>query len=178
MNNNWKMDTDSDLEKKLKQLSPVNCSVRLEERVGKSLDREVSIFEKGKWCYVASVLSFAAGAVLGFFMVQNVGFDEMDGLGHEVTTVTSSKTVGNDFEDATFATVLADEQSDFIPMRATGYLYEIKDEGVVFLDGVNPAREIYLNYLEVVEWRDHESNMTVRMTSPKQELRVVPINTF
>ncbi|MBI3877303.1 MAG: hypothetical protein HY300_15325 [Verrucomicrobia bacterium] len=60
------------------------------------------------------------------------------------------------------------------PVRASNVLYDMKDEGVVYLDDRTPARQTRYRYLDTYTWKNPKNNASLKWTMPRDEVRVQP----
>lgn len=64
--------------------------------------------------------------------------------------------------------------STYRPVRASNVLYDLKDEGVVYLDDRTPARQMRYRYLDTYTWKNPKNNASVKWSMPRDEVRVMP----
>ena len=60
------------------------------------------------------------------------------------------------------------------PVAATNVLYDLKDEGTVYLDGDTPARRLRYRYLDTYTWKNPRNNASLKWSVPRDEIRVLP----
>jgi hypothetical protein len=73
----------------------------------------------------------------------------------------------------------ADSPARFKPVSATNTLISALDEGVVFLEDGQPARKVRYEFLDTVDLRStDDSRATIAVTTPREEIRLVPVQTY
>jgi hypothetical protein len=60
------------------------------------------------------------------------------------------------------------------PVMAINVLYDMKDEGLVRLDGDIPARRLRYRYLDTYTWKSPRGNASLKWSVPRDEIRVLP----
>jgi hypothetical protein len=65
-----------------------------------------------------------------------------------------------------------------MPTQSVGYLVDARDEGVVFLGDGIPARQVRYQFIDTFELRAKAGGGSVRVSYPRDEIRVVPISTY
>ena len=60
------------------------------------------------------------------------------------------------------------------PVEATNVLYDLKDEGRVYVDGDTPARRLRYRYLDTYTWKNPRTNASLKWSVPRDEIRVLP----
>lgn len=65
-------------------------------------------------------------------------------------------------------------RDEFRPVAATNVLYELKDEGLVEVDGGVPARQVRARYLDTYTWKNPRGNSSLKWSVPRDEVRVLP----
>lgn len=67
----------------------------------------------------------------------------------------------------------------FTPVATTNTLVGALDEGVVFLEDGRPARKVRYEFLDTVDLRStDDSRATIVVTTPREEIRLVPVPTL
>lgn len=62
----------------------------------------------------------------------------------------------------------------FRPVAATNVLYDLKDEGLVNVEGGTPARQVRARYLDTYTWTNPRRNSSLKWSVPRDEIRVIP----
>lgn len=62
------------------------------------------------------------------------------------------------------------------PVKAANLLYDLKDEGPVFLEDSTPARRVRARYVDTYTWRNPATNASLKWSVPREEVRVMPTN--
>ena len=60
------------------------------------------------------------------------------------------------------------------PVAAANVLYDLKDEGTVYVDGTTPARRLRYRYLDTYTWKNPRNNASLKWSVPRDEIRVLP----
>ena len=60
------------------------------------------------------------------------------------------------------------------PVAAANVLYEVKDEGIVEIDGAPSARQVRARYVDTYTWKNPRKNASLKWTVPRDEIRVLP----
>ncbi|HYP16716.1 MAG TPA: hypothetical protein VEQ65_05850 [Opitutus sp.] len=63
----------------------------------------------------------------------------------------------------------------FRPIAAETLLLAAVDEGLVTLTDGTPARRVRESSLDVITWKNTQTNASLRWTVPREEVRVVPV---
>ena len=62
----------------------------------------------------------------------------------------------------------------FRPVKAANVLYDVRDEGVVFLEDNTPARQVRARYVDTYTWRNPATNASLKWSVPRDEVRMLP----
>ena len=65
-------------------------------------------------------------------------------------------------------------RDSYQPVTATNVLYDLKDEGQVYVDGTTPARRLRYRYLDTYTWKNPRNNASLKWSMPRDEIRVLP----
>jgi hypothetical protein len=65
-------------------------------------------------------------------------------------------------------------RDEFRPVAATNVLYDMKDEGLVNIDGDTPARRLRYRYMDTYTWKNPRNNSSLKWSVPRDEIRVLP----
>jgi len=66
------------------------------------------------------------------------------------------------------------ERDQFRPVAATNVLYDLKDEGLVNVDGDTPVRRLRYRYMDTYTWKNPRNNSSLKWSVPRDEIRVLP----
>lgn len=70
--------------------------------------------------------------------------------------------------------VRAPTTDGYQPVAAANVLYDLKDEGTVYVDGVTPARRVRYRYMDTYTWKNPRNNASLKWSVPRDEIRVIP----
>jgi hypothetical protein len=79
------------------------------------------------------------------------------------------------------ANVLNADSSDdlrMVPVDSSGILLVALDEGIVYLESGQPVRKLRLQYVDTVRLRDTAATAAIEITTPREEVRLLPIDTL
>jgi hypothetical protein len=112
----------------------------------------------------------AAGLAAAFAVMAGVTFVALKP--RPVTPPTNQVAVANPAPvNPVVAPVVRDE---FRPVAATNVLYDLKDEGLVNVEGGAPARQVRARYLDTYTWTNPRNNSSLKWSVPRDEVRVLP----
>jgi hypothetical protein len=60
------------------------------------------------------------------------------------------------------------------PAVAASVLYDLKDDGEVYLSGDTPVRRLRYRYVDTYTWRNPATNASLKWSVPREEIRVLP----
>lgn len=60
------------------------------------------------------------------------------------------------------------------PVAAANVLYDLKDEGPATIDGDTSARRVRYRYLDTYTWKNSRGNASLKLSVPRDEIRVIP----
>ncbi len=66
------------------------------------------------------------------------------------------------------------DRDQFRPVAATNVLYDMKDEGLVNVEGDTPARRLRYRYMDTYTWKNSRNNSSLKWSVPRDEIRVLP----
>lgn len=67
----------------------------------------------------------------------------------------------------------------FAPVSSTNTLIGALDEGVVLLEDGRPARKVRYEYIDTLDLHStDDSRATIRVSTPREEIRLEPVQTF
>lgn len=164
-----------EFEAELKSLQPRRPSAQWSDRIGRELAvapartpyTTASNMNSWKWlgwrvAVASAVVLVAALGVLNFKPAQPAA-----------VTTPPWAVVANPAPVKT--TVEAPASPDrYQPVAATNVLYDLKDEGLVRLDGDTSARRLRYRYLDTYTWRNPKGNASLKWSVPRDEIRVLP----
>jgi hypothetical protein len=65
-----------------------------------------------------------------------------------------------------------------IPVDSTGVLLVALDEGIVYLENGQAVRKLRLQFVDTVRLRDTAATTAIEITTPREEVRFVPVDTL
>jgi len=68
--------------------------------------------------------------------------------------------------------------SVYKPVGAENILYDVREEGVTTLADGTAARRVRDRYVDVITWRNPVTQSSVRMSVPRDEIRLVPVQAY
>lgn len=167
-----------ELEAELKALRPRRPSPQLAVRIEVDLNAQSELSTMGarpvaeekkviRWAWFGAALAAAATvAVIATVSVLNSGNQPAKDVGASLVAAPSSNHVA--------AIEPAAATNKFRPVRASNVLYDLKDEGVVYLGDKTPARQVRYRYLDTYTWKNPQSNASLKWSVPRDEVRVMP----
>jgi hypothetical protein len=165
-------DSFTELETELKALCPQRPAAALLERIGGDLmvsghespaghhPRNAAATNLGSWKWHGWR---ALGAVAAIALVAAVSWMSLS-VGVRPSTVTSP------VQPAAISAAAPAYQ----PVAAANVLYDLKDEGLVYVDGSTPARRLRYRYLDTYTWKNSRNNASLKWSVPRDEIRVLP----
>jgi hypothetical protein len=60
------------------------------------------------------------------------------------------------------------------PVGAASVLYDLKDDGDVYLSDNTPARRVLYRYVDTYTWKNPATNASLKWSVPREEVRVLP----
>jgi hypothetical protein len=60
------------------------------------------------------------------------------------------------------------------PAVAASVLYDLKDDGEVYLSGDTPVRRLRYRYVDTYTWKNPATNASLKWSVPREEIRVLP----
>jgi len=70
------------------------------------------------------------------------------------------------------------DESDFKPVLAQNNLRDRVDEGIVFLKNGVTARKYRYEFVDKVVWRNPSDGAVIEMEVPRDEVVLIPVQTF
>lgn len=168
-----------ELEAELKTFRPRQPSAQLAQRLESELASEVITLAapapraeskkviRGAW-FGASLAAAAAIAV-----VATVGVLRQQNQPALITSVPMAA-VKTPVPTQVAVNTPASASNQYRPVRASNVLYDLKDEGVVYLEDRTPARQMRYRYLDTYTWKNPKNNASLKWSMPRDEVRVMP----
>jgi hypothetical protein len=142
------------LEAELKRLQPMPPSPELSGEVARELGPDALPRRIATWWLWAAALP--AAAALAFTIT---------GVVRQKWLISSETPVEN----------LAGDEG-LKPVAAENILYAATDEGVTTLADGTPVRRERLNYVDTFTWKNARTNVSLKWSVPREEIRVVPVS--
>ena len=60
------------------------------------------------------------------------------------------------------------------PVGAATVLYDLQDDGTVYLSGDSPVRRVTYRYVDTYTWKNPATNASLKWSVPREEIRVLP----
>lgn len=74
--------------------------------------------------------------------------------------------------------VASEDEMLMVPVDSSGMLLVALDEGIVYLDSGQPARKVRLQFVDTVRLRNPGAAAALEITTPREEVRFVPVDTL
>lgn len=171
-----------DLEAELKSLRPQRPAPPLLERIGRDLaaapgddtaapfsPRYTSATNLNTWKWFGWR---TAGVAAALALVAAVSFVNMEKVAPASATPPGKLAGTSPAVPATSAR--APGLDRYQPVAAANVLYDLKDEGTVYVDGDTPARRLRYRYLDTYTWKNSRNNASLKWSVPRDEIRVIP----
>lgn len=175
-------DTCTELENELKALRPCRPSAGLRTRIERELADQTpaaapvgrayttaTTFRSWKWAgwQLAAAVAVALTVSLGIWRYPS-------GHSAESPAVASGSPPPSPaiVQSPPPAAPLAGQR--YRPVGATNVLYDMKDEGPVYLADHTPARRMRYRYVDTYTWKAPASNASLKWSVPREEVRVIP----
>lgn len=170
------MNTPTDpFEEELRALRPATPSLRLAGRIATDLaaapatstaPRRIALRDVSLWLSWGVAAAMAVALFTRTQPASNPGEDS--GTASRPATSAAIPTVATDAAPARFT-----------PVSSTNTLVGALDEGVVFLEDGQPARKVRYEYVDTVNLLStDDSRTTINVSTPREEIRLVPVQTF
>lgn len=167
------LDKDKDFEQQLKQVQPVHVNELLLKRIEAAISESKVKEDKRRWAdytvwgglVAAASIMIIAGLTLFNRLPDSAlesPFKAADGI------VQLDQIVDGD----------SVKQQSFEPVFAQNRLRERIDEGIVFLEGGLTARKYRYEFIDKVVWRNPNNGALVEMEVPRDEVFLVPVQTY
>ena len=161
-------DDFTELENELKQLRPRALPAPLIGRVAKELaeaPRRRGLFAEWRTWFLPA----AAAAALAV-AVTSIPFLVSERHGTSLPATVESPAV-----QASTVAAANTGPARLQPVRATNVLYDAVNEGIVYLDGEQPARRMRLSYMDTITWENPKGGESLQWTVPREEILFVPV---
>jgi hypothetical protein len=168
------LDQNKRFEAQLRKLKPAPVDRGLQDRIETALKRESRVQRREKF---RSLVSWAGLAVAASLLI-TFGVLLFNGrlvLGPDQTPAVVVEPVEADADSASES---IPESGDFKPVLAENNLQNRIDEGIVFLRNGLTARRYRYEFVDRVVWRNPVDGATVEMKIPRDEVVLVPVQTF
>jgi len=170
-----------ELENELKRLTPRRPSPALRERIERELQRvepaqfprasKVSVFPSWKWRGWSLAAAAAAVVVAGVVFVGRPGQGNVpDEIARQNPSTPAQPVAPPEVADL----AQTPAPNVYRPVRATNVLYDLQDDGTVYLSDNTPARRVRYRYVDTYTWKNPATNASLKWTVPRDEVRVIP----
>ncbi len=165
-----------ELENELKRLHPRQPATELVARIDRELQRPVATaessgrfvtatsFRSWKWLgwswKLAAVAAMAGGIVLWRQTAQRRSEISTAQVPAAVVATETSLSPANLYR----------------PVAATNVLYDLKDDGAIYLGDNLPAHQVRYRYLDTYTWKNPATHASLKWSVPREEVRIVPIS--
>jgi hypothetical protein len=159
-----------ELENELKALQPRRASARWLDQINRELDAELPAAARPRYVSATNLASWkwlgwrTASLAAALAVIATLGF-----LGtRDAASVAATP-------PATVSPLAAKPAIPvYQPVAAANVLYDLKDEGVVKLEGDATARQVRARYVDTYTWKNPRNNASIKWTVPRDEVRVIP----
>lgn len=79
---------------------------------------------------------------------------------------------------ATSSDIAATDEMLMVPVDSSGMLLVALDEGIVYLESGQPVRKVRLQFVDTVRLRNPGAAAALEITTPREEVRFVPVDTL
>ena len=167
-----------DLETELKELAPLWPSHQLVDRIALDLAADPKTSANDSRTAPVSQALFgwrvvglaAALAVVGALAI--IGLRQSEPATSARLPSVVAKTVTPSQPKPEIPTVIERPQ----PVVAANILYDLKDEGPAKGEGDASARRVRYRYLDTYTWKNPRGNASLRVSVPRDEIRIVPVS--
>lgn len=164
------LDKDKIFENKLRQVDPTPVDDLLTERIARRIRETEAENRSSRWlAYIGW-----GGLVAAATVMVAVGFTLFT-ANHDAPDEAALVNTGMDATEAPEAT---SDDDTFKPVIAQNNLKERIDEGIVFLDGGLTARKYRYQFIDRVVWRNPKNGARVEMEVPRDEVVLIPVQTY
>ena len=167
------MDKDKVFEDQLRRVKPVRIDALLEERLAKRIRESDKRERSSRWTgYI-----FWAGLLAAACVMLVVGLSLFTGRRGPLTEASVAETSSGAVEALAVPEYTVDDQA-FKPVLAQNTLTDRIDEGIVFLDSGLTARKYRYQFIDRVVWRNPRNGARVEMQVPRDEVVLIPVQTY
>jgi hypothetical protein len=169
-----------ELEAELKALRPQQPSPLLRDRIGSELaapgtavadnPRYTSATNLNSWKWLGWRTAGIAAAVALVAAASWMNFGAGSAPGPAIPPVQVTR--NDPVKPAARGSAAANDR--YQPVTATNVLYDLKDEGQVYVDGDTPARRLRYRYLDTYTLKNPRTNASLKWSVPRDEIRVLP----
>jgi hypothetical protein len=173
------MNDFSEIENELRKLRPARPSPVLFERVQEALANCRAGASPARqperlpynWLSLGTGLAAAAAAVL--LLLARINTDPTRNEGKETAQISPARET-NAAKSKVQGTTRFNE---FIPASATQVVYNERDEGLQFADGLNrPLRRLRYQTHQTCQWRNPTTGASIRVSYPSEEVVLIPVS--
>jgi hypothetical protein len=167
-----------ELEAELKSLHLRRPAPALLERIGSELavaapsaagPRYTSATNLNSWKWLGWR---AAGLAAAFALITTVSWLNLERKAPVVTRTPEQIAATSPARPTSDTAMPAKERRPSV--AATNVLYDLKDEGTVYVNGDTPARRLRYRYLDTYTWKNPRNNASLKWSVPRDEIRVLP----
>lgn len=167
------LEENKQFEAQLRTVRPSPANRDLERRIECGLKQETRLQRQER---VRSVLSWAGLAVAASLLIT---FGILLFNGRLALGPTTAQTgPGEGASESAAADEVELERDEFKPVLAENNLLNRIDEGIVFLRNGLTARRYRYEFVDRVVWQNPVDGATVEMEVPREEVVLVPVQTF
>ena len=186
------MNDFSELEKELRKLRPTQPSSVLFDRVGEALEKScrASAAEEAKsgwrrftewrrrWGGLETAhpwwsLGFGLAAAAVLILFAAVTMERR----HESQQTVALNSPAPEKRPAPLETQRSTAPSRFIPAGGTDLVYNTRDEGLHFTDGLErPVRRVRYHKQQTWRWRNPDTGASLRVSYPSEEIVLIPVS--
>jgi hypothetical protein len=160
-----------ELENELKALQPRRASAQWLEQINRELAAELPPAARPRYTSATNLGSWkwlgwrTASLAAAFAIVGTVGYLSARRAEPSAATAPAPQIP---------VAAKAVEAPVYQPVAAANVLYDVKDEGVVKLEGEATARQVRARYVDTYTWKNPRTNASIKWTVPRDEIRVIP----
>lgn len=152
-----KLETAEDIDKALSRLMPVALSQRVTEEIEDEIDaRAIELSQPARWKAIIGAAAVISLGVLIFFLKPEVGTEHVAAINPKAAV----------------------EMPDMVFLAETDRVEDVEDEGLFVDAGGSAVRQVRVRVVEESRIRDEATGIIVMLSQPREELHMVPINSF
>ncbi|MEX0325765.1 MAG: hypothetical protein AB3N33_06725 [Puniceicoccaceae bacterium] len=166
------LEKDKQFEKQLRESRPVVPSPALRDRIGEAIAAKERKQNLARWRIISGWggLAVAAAALITFGILLFNGRLEV--------AMQSQQSQEEVSPPLTVSNMPQENPDAFKPVLAENNLKGRIDEGIVFLDNGLTARRYRYEFVDRVVWRNPADGAVVEMEIPRDEVVLIPVQTF